>query len=118
MDFDGYKNMVGAFHHPALVYANLSTLKTLTAEQFACGMGEVLKHGLIKNASYYEWCINQMSEIQDREVPVLKLFKCMTYGMTKIQKSPFPFFCRIFFNNCFFDLILTGKIFWLLLVGA
>ena len=46
--------------------------ETLTAEQFACGMGEVLKHGLIKNASYYEWCINQMFEIQDREVEALK----------------------------------------------
>ena len=66
MDFDSYKNMVGAFHQPSLVYMNLNTLKTLDAQQFACGMGEILKHGLIKNADYYEWLINHMMEINDR----------------------------------------------------
>ena len=71
VDFDCYKNMVGAFHQPKMVYMNLSVLKSLTEEQFACGMGEILKHGLIKDAEYYEWCINQMFEIQERELPVL-----------------------------------------------
>ena len=70
MDFDGYKNMVGAFHHPALVYANLSTLKTLTAEQFACGMGEVIKHGLIMDADYYEWLQAHRKEILARDLSV------------------------------------------------
>ncbi len=70
-DFDCYKNMVGAFHQPKMVYMNLSLLKSLTEEQFACGMGEILKHGLIKDAEYYEWCINNMFEIQERELPVL-----------------------------------------------
>lgn len=72
VDFDSFKNMVGAFHQPKQVYMNLGTLKSLSDEQFACGMGEILKHGLIKNADYYEWCINNMSEIQDRELPVLR----------------------------------------------
>ena len=43
VDFLQYKNMVGAFHQPRLVYMNLSTLSSLPAEQFACGMGEILK---------------------------------------------------------------------------
>lgn len=72
VDFDSYKNMVGAFHQPKMVYMNLDVLKTLSDEQFACGMGEILKHGLIKDAAYYEWCINHMFEIQDRELPVLR----------------------------------------------
>ncbi|MDO5422802.1 MAG: 3-dehydroquinate synthase [Eubacteriales bacterium] len=72
VDFDSYKNMVGAFHQPKMVYMNLKTLKTLSDEQFACGMGEVLKHGLIKDAAYYEWCINNMSEIQERDLPTLR----------------------------------------------
>ena len=71
VDFDSYKNMVGAFHQPSLVYMNLNTLKTLDTQQFACGMGEILKHGLIKNAGYYEWLITHMMEINDRELPVL-----------------------------------------------
>lgn len=43
VDFAQYKNMVGAFHQPRLVYMNLNTLKTLPEDQFASGMGEVLK---------------------------------------------------------------------------
>lgn len=71
VDFDQYKNMVGAFHHPRMVYMNLHTLDTLTGEQFACGMGEVLKTGLIKDADYYEWTINHLTEIDEREQAVL-----------------------------------------------
>lgn len=84
VDFDGYKNMVGAFHQPCLVYTNLEVLSTLTEEQFACGMGEVLKHGLIKNAAYYEWVIEHMSEINDRELDVLKE---MVLESCKIKKA-------------------------------
>lgn len=72
VDFDCYKNMVGAFHQPKLVFMNISTLKTLRDEQFFCGMGEILKHGLIKDASYYEWTIQHMSEICERNPEVLK----------------------------------------------
>lgn len=71
VDFDSYKNMVGAFHQPSLVYMNTQTLKTLTGEQFACGMGEVLKHGLIKDASYYTWVIEHLCEIGERDNQIL-----------------------------------------------
>ena len=54
VDFQQYKNMVGAFHQPRLVYMNLSTLSSLPAEQFACGMGEIIKHGLIQDSDYLE----------------------------------------------------------------
>lgn len=71
VDFDRYKNMVGAFHQPSLVYLNISTLKTLPDRQFASGMGEVLKHGLIRDAEYYEWMIDHMEEIESRDMAVL-----------------------------------------------
>ncbi|MBR1900169.1 MAG: 3-dehydroquinate synthase, partial [Lachnospiraceae bacterium] len=71
VDFDSYKNMVGAFHQPSMVYLNISTLKTLDDTQFASGMGEVLKHGLIKDAAYYEWCLDHMSEIEERDADTL-----------------------------------------------
>jgi len=72
VDFDQYKNMVGAFHQPKMVYMNISTLKSLTDEQFFCGMGEVLKHGLIKDAVYYEWTIQHLDEIRQRDILTLK----------------------------------------------
>lgn len=72
VDFDGYKNMVGVFCQPKLVYMNITALNTLNDEQFFCGMGEILKHGLIKDADYYEWVIEHMSEISERKSDVLK----------------------------------------------
>lgn len=71
VDFDSYKNMVGAFHMPRLVYMNLSVLNSLNAEQFSCGMGEILKHGLIKNKTYFEWCMENAEKIQDRDYETL-----------------------------------------------
>ena len=71
VDFDAYKNMVGAFHQPSMVYVNISALRTLDEEQFASGMGEVLKHGLIKDAAYYEWCLDHMEQIEERDIPTL-----------------------------------------------
>ena len=53
VDFKGYKNMVGAFYMPKLVYINTKVLSSLPPEQFSSGMGEVLKHGLIRDREYY-----------------------------------------------------------------
>src|SRR5574344_1490500 len=49
VDFDGYKNMVGAFKQPKLVYINISTLDSLPEREYLSGMGEVIKYGFIKN---------------------------------------------------------------------
>ena len=45
VDFRAYKNMVGAFHQPKLVYSCAETLKTLTSQQYISGLGEIIKHG-------------------------------------------------------------------------
>lgn len=71
VDFDGYKNMVGAFYMPKLVYMNVSTLKTLDDRQFFSGFAEVMKHGLIKDGRFYEWLLENMYEICDRDPMVL-----------------------------------------------
>lgn len=71
VDFDGYKNMVGAFYMPRLVYMNVSTLKTLEDRQFYSGFAEIMKHGLIKDGAFYEWLIENMYEICDRDPDTL-----------------------------------------------
>ena len=71
VDFDGYKNMVGAFHMPRLVYINITTLNTLTDRHYFNGFGEVMKHGLIKDASFYEWLLANMYELNEREPKIL-----------------------------------------------
>lgn len=69
VDFDGYKNMVGAFYQPKLVYMSTNTLKTLTDKEYLSGMGEVVKHGLIKDRAFYDWLKKNAAKIlaQDDE---------------------------------------------------
>ena len=71
VDFDSYKNMVGAFHMPKLVYINVSTLTTLSDEQFISGMGEIIKHGLIKDKAYFNWLMSNRDNILAKEPETL-----------------------------------------------
>jgi len=49
------KNMIGAFHQPIAVIADLSTLKTLPPRELSAGLAEVIKHGAIADASFLDW---------------------------------------------------------------
>jgi len=90
VDFDGYKNMVGAFYMPKLVYMNVSTLKSLDDRQFFNGFAEVMKHGLIKDSMYYEWLLENMYEICDRDVDVLleMIIKSCMIKKLVVEKDP------------------------------
>ncbi|PVA06080.1 3-dehydroquinate synthase [Thalassorhabdomicrobium marinisediminis] len=49
------KNLIGAFHQPTLVLADVALLGTLTARDFLSGYGEVVKYGLLGDADFFEW---------------------------------------------------------------
>ena len=49
------KNLIGAFHQPSLVLADISVLGTLQSRDFLAGYGEVVKYGLLGNANFFEW---------------------------------------------------------------
>ncbi|NNJ66835.1 MAG: 3-dehydroquinate synthase [Boseongicola sp.] len=49
------KNLVGAFHQPSLVLADVDLLETLTPRDFLAGYGEVVKYGLLGNADFFQW---------------------------------------------------------------
>ncbi len=55
VDFEGSKNMVGAFYQPRFVYINVNTLRTLPLRELSAGLAEVIKHGLIMNAEFYDY---------------------------------------------------------------
>lgn len=84
VDFHAYKNMIGAFHQPKSVYMNLSVLLSLSDRQYYSGFGEIIKHGLIKDANYYEWLKEHSSEIQSRDLPLLKQ---TIYGSCLIKRE-------------------------------
>ena len=90
VDFQQYKNMVGAFHQPRLVYMNLSTLSSLPAEQFACGMGEVLKTGLICDGDFYQFVCAEQEKIQQLDIALLKkmIRRCCEIKAGVVERDP------------------------------
>ncbi len=91
VDFNSYKNMVGAFYMPKLVYINISTLASLDGRQFSSGMAEILKAGLIKDGAFYEWLINGFTPIMDREISYLKkmVYESVRIKRDVVSKDPF-----------------------------
>lgn len=90
VDFSKYKNMVGAFYMPKLVYMNLDTLHSLPERQFYAGMGEVLKSALIKDGTFYGWIINNLYEIYEKDQEVLRLmvYNCCNIKRQVVEKDP------------------------------
>jgi 3-dehydroquinate synthase len=59
------KNLVGAFHQPQLVLADLDTLKTLPPREFAAGLAEVVKYGIIYDRPFFEMLENKIDLLPD-----------------------------------------------------
>ena len=49
------KNLVGAFHQPSLVLADIDVLDTLPRRDLLAGYGEVVKYGLLGDAAFFDW---------------------------------------------------------------
>ena len=65
------KNLVGAFHQPTLVLADLDVLATLSDREFRAGYAEVAKYGLIDRPDFFEWLETNENAILAREPDVL-----------------------------------------------
>lgn len=61
------KNMIGAFHQPQVVIADTEVLQTLPAREFAAGLAEVIKYGLIADAVFFRWLEENMDKLLDRD---------------------------------------------------
>lgn len=53
IDLEAGKNLCGAFHQPKLVLCDIDTMRTLDSATFACGMAEVIKYGVIRDAELF-----------------------------------------------------------------
>ena len=90
VDFLQYKNMVGAFHQPRLVYMNVHTLDTLSPELFSCGMGEVLKHGFIRDDAYSKWLDQNREGILALDEDLLSemIYRSCVIKKTVVENDP------------------------------
>lgn len=91
VDLKQYKNMVGAFKMPRLVYMNLTTLSTLEERQYYAGFAEAMKSALIKDSLYYEWLIENMYEIFERDPDTLTelVYKSCCIKKYFVEKDPY-----------------------------
>ncbi|MEW7849951.1 bifunctional shikimate kinase/3-dehydroquinate synthase AroKB [Massilia aurea] len=61
------KNMIGAFYQPRAVIADTATLNTLPARELSAGLAEVIKHGAILDADFFDWIEANIEPLIARE---------------------------------------------------
>lgn len=66
------KNLVGAFHQPALVIADTATLDTLPPREMGAGYAEVIKYGILGDGKFFDWCEANGSKVTARDPQALE----------------------------------------------
>lgn len=72
VDFEGGKNLIGAFYQPRFVFINVNTLRTLPERDLKSGLAEVIKHGLILDKDFYEFIDYNIGKIYSFDENVLQ----------------------------------------------
>ena len=67
----GGKNLVGAFHQPSAVVSDTDTLQTLPPRELSAGLAEVLKHGLVADAGYFERMARSIESMRAHDAAAL-----------------------------------------------
>lgn len=65
------KNMIGAFYQPQAVIADTSTLNTLPARELSAGLSEVIKHGAIIDAPFFDWIEANIAKLVAKDADAL-----------------------------------------------
>lgn len=72
------KNMIGAFYQPKAVLIDTQSLATLPAREFAAGMAEVIKYGVIYDAEFFTWLEQNIEHLKRQDPTALQhaIFRC------------------------------------------
>ena len=71
IDYGGYKNIIGSFYFPEIVLIDISFLNTLGHREITCGLGEILKYGLIHDYSMFEFTRLNLNYIYEKDLKVI-----------------------------------------------
>lgn len=71
IDMPAGKNLVGAFHQPALVVIDPELLSTLPAPEIRNGLAEAIKHAAIFDAPHADWIAGSMASVEQRDSAIL-----------------------------------------------
>jgi 3-dehydroquinate synthase len=72
VDFEGSKNIIGAFYQPKFVYINVNTLRSLPVRELRSGLAEVIKHGVIWDEEFFEYIDYNINKIFSFDEDVLQ----------------------------------------------
>ena len=78
------KNLIGSFYQPKLVISDSNFLKTLPRREVICGYGEILKHSLIANKTFYKFLEKNITNILNLKSPFIEK---AIFESCKIKKS-------------------------------
>jgi len=84
INFDGTKNIIGAFYQPRLVITDLQFLETLPEEELLCGFGEIIKYSFLSGYDLYETLQKKADRILSRD---LKLIERLVIKSVNIKKA-------------------------------
>ena len=59
------KNMIGAFYQPRFVWIDAETLRTLPAREVICGLGEVVKYGVVFDAEFFSYLETNLDRLRE-----------------------------------------------------
>lgn len=72
VDFEGNKNIIGAFYQPMFVYINVNSLKTLPERELKCGLTEVVKYAIIQEPELFEYLSQNINRILNADENALQ----------------------------------------------
>ena len=83
------KNLLGCFYQPNLVISDTNFLKTLPKREVICGYGEILKHSIIANKSFYKYLNKNSSKILQLKSPFIEkaIFKSCQIKKKVVEKD-------------------------------
>jgi 3-dehydroquinate synthase len=76
VDLPEGKNLIGAFHQPRLVVADLVTLDTLPEREIRCGMAEVIKYGVIMDRPFFDFLSENVEGIHAHSKEIMTKIVC------------------------------------------
>jgi 3-dehydroquinate synthase len=81
------KNLIGAFHAPRLVLADTNTLDTLPEDELLNGMGEVVKHGVVADASLFSLCAGGLNDVKNNLDEIIR--RAVAVKIKIIEADPY-----------------------------